>query len=97
MVAIADEKQGDEKLDLIRQISGLADGITQKYVGALLRRVNSLRDFCFASTSGETCTGAGRFSSWACREMWSESFNERNPCELVSSGSWRQLYRNCRC
>jgi len=40
MVAIADEKQGDEKLELIRQISGLADGITQKYVESLSETIN---------------------------------------------------------
>ena len=40
MVAIADEKQGDEKLELIRQISGLADGITQKYVKSLSETIN---------------------------------------------------------
>ncbi|MCD6394552.1 MAG: hypothetical protein J7M40_13740 [Planctomycetes bacterium] len=40
MVAIADEKQGDEKLKLIRQISGLADGITQKYVESLSETIN---------------------------------------------------------
>ncbi len=40
MVAIADEKQGNEKLELIRQISGLADGITQKYVESLSETIN---------------------------------------------------------
>ncbi len=40
MVAIADEKQGDEKLKLIRQISELADGITQKYVESLSETIN---------------------------------------------------------
>ncbi len=40
MVAIADEKQGDEKLKLIRQISGLADAITQKYVESLSETIN---------------------------------------------------------
>ena len=40
MVAIADEKQGDDKLELIRQISGLADAITQKYVESLSETIN---------------------------------------------------------
>ena len=40
MVAIADEKHGDEKLERIRQISGLADGITQKYVESLSETIN---------------------------------------------------------
>ena len=40
MVAIAEEKQGDEKLELIRQISGLADAITQKYVESLSETIN---------------------------------------------------------
>ena len=35
MVAIADEKQGDKKFDLIRQITDLADGVTLEYVKGL--------------------------------------------------------------
>ena len=35
-----DKAKTDEKLKLIRQISGLADGITQKYVESLSKTIN---------------------------------------------------------
>jgi hypothetical protein len=35
MVRIADEKQGDKRFELIRQISELADGVTLEYVKEL--------------------------------------------------------------
>jgi hypothetical protein len=35
MVRIADEKQGDKRFELVRQISELADGVTLEYVKGL--------------------------------------------------------------